>query len=99
MQIIQNKDQEIDRLRSLLGVAAHLQEFLTSPGHAVHHCVSLLRSSLVKIVTKPEDDHDDDDTEQGEEAVSTSWTQIIVTTSCNIFSYFLPGGRRQSTSC
>ena len=99
MQIIQNKDQEIDRLRSLLGVAAHLQEFLTSPRHAVHHCVSLLRSSLVKIVTKPEDDHDDDDTEQGEEAVSTSWTQIIVTTSCNIFSYLLPGGRTQSTSC
>ena len=97
MQIIQNKDQEIDRLRSLLGVAAHLQEFLTSPRHAVHHCVSLLRSSLVKIVTKPEDD-DDDETEQGEEAVRASWTQIIVTTSCNIFSYLLPGGRRQSTS-
>ena len=96
MQIIQNKDQEIDRLRSLLGVAAHLQEFLTSPGHAVHHCVSLLRSSLVKIVTKPEDDHDE--TEQGEEAVRASWTQIIVTTSCNIFSYLLPGGPRQSTS-
>ena len=96
MQIIQNKDQEIDRLRSLLGVAAHLQEFLTSPRHAVHHCVSLLRSSLVKIVTKPEDDHDE--TEQGEEAVRASWTQIIVTTSCNIFSYLLPGGPRQSTS-
>ena len=96
MQIIQNKDQEIDRLRSLLGVAARLQEFLTSPRHAVHHCVSLLRSSLVKIVTKPEDDHDE--TEQGEEAVRASWTQIIVTTSCNIFSYLLPGGPRQSSS-
>ena len=76
MQLLQNKDQEIERLRSVIkkqgldsfkdmqgqdSLTAWLVSLVTSPRQTVRHNLELVHNELVKMIHKPEEAKKRDD--------------------------------------